>query len=202
MTAVTTWALKPLASVAGIGAKIIVTDVGFRSEWVSTGTVWRPVNGSVTLYINDGNLISTTGNTEQIRAQVTLPAGLITAATALRVTVAGLKSGTSETSTLRLRIGALGTVADPAHIAPAFATTVDNFGGVFEFRRGTATTMLRVGGGSTSVLNAPMASNASGAAAQPVANLDSLSNIFTVTTQHSASVETTTLHSLIIELLA
>jgi hypothetical protein len=73
-----TWALRPTAS-GNTGKVIRITDVGFQacgSFWVSDGTNWNPVNGSVVLAQGSGApgypITSNTGATDFL---FTLPAG-------------------------------------------------------------------------------------------------------------------------------
>lgn len=53
-----TWANRPAATAVAPGTKMIATDVGVGgySEWVSNGTNWRPVNGSVLLFEDRGSV--------------------------------------------------------------------------------------------------------------------------------------------------
>lgn len=197
---VTTWATRPAAPPTG--KRIIVTDVGIRSEFIWAGTAWRPVNGSVVLFNNTSSFISSTGAAEQIRQVVNIPAGLMAAGATLRITCAGLKSGTSETSTIRIRFGGSGSLSDPIHVAAGMATTVDNFGFIVDLKRITSTSLLRVGGGANTALNPLMFSNTSGGTAQPTNDMDFGNNFLLLTTQHSASAETTTIHSYTVELIS
>lgn len=54
------WASRPAASAVPAGSKMCATDVGVGgySEWVSDGTYWRPVNGSVLLFEDRGSVAS------------------------------------------------------------------------------------------------------------------------------------------------
>lgn len=200
---VTTWAGKPSASSAGAGGRIIVTDVGsYRTDWISDGSVWRPMNGRVTLATLSSNVTSVTGITEQILKSVALPAGMLIAGCTLRLGAATLKSGTAETSTVRVRIGSTGTTSDQIVMAPTMATTVDGLGMFCEFHRASATTMLRTGAGGNTTLFPMGTSNASQTTAVTVANMDTTANTIIITSQYSASVETTTLNQYILELIA
>lgn len=55
-----TWASRPAASAVAAGSKMRATDVGVGgySEWVSNGTNWRPLNGSVLLFEDRGSAAS------------------------------------------------------------------------------------------------------------------------------------------------
>lgn len=76
-----TWAARPSAVTRGVGAQIIITDiggVGARSVFYSTGTVWKPLGGSVVIANAAPTAASVTGaivETEVARIQI--PAGLM-----------------------------------------------------------------------------------------------------------------------------
>lgn len=100
-----TWASRPAATSVTAGAKIRITDVGVGgySEWVSDGTYWRPVNGSVLLECRAGSVsspvTSLTGNgTIQqyiLPRDILLPAGMLIPGSQLEVLMVGRKVGTT-----------------------------------------------------------------------------------------------------------
>lgn len=85
LTKTVTWATKPAAA-GNTGLVIRVTDVGpgAGSYWVSDGTYWRPLNGSVMLANVMGSLAapvatltSTTGSKFTLPADIVIPAAMM-----------------------------------------------------------------------------------------------------------------------------
>jgi hypothetical protein len=125
-----TWASKPAADTVPARTKIVITDYGTRgySEWVSDGTYWYPVNGSVKLYQRTGRIstplaaITATGGTAQnftLPETTLIPTGMLAPQTRLRFEYNGGRSS--------LGAGAVGTAA-VVRIGPLNTTTDQDVG--------------------------------------------------------------------------
>lgn len=106
------WAsLPPAASWNGM----IVPLAGFATRPLvrSDGTAWRLVAPS-DLLVDLTPVTGIANTSEQILKQLAIPAGLLRALRYFSVKVLYAKSGTSETATLRARLGTAGTTSDTA----------------------------------------------------------------------------------------
>lgn len=121
-----------LISVASLG--------GAKFEWSPNG-YWRPLNGRAVIYSLPAPVLGATGNTEQILAQCTIPAGALRVGSRIQIfaAVSKLLSGvpdTVDTQTMRVRAGSTGTISDQtigakagttsAHEAAEFILTVES----------------------------------------------------------------------------
>jgi hypothetical protein len=113
------WSSKPSAASAGLGAEMICTNYGTlnnRSFWISDGSLWRPKFRQL-IYRNevqsDGALIST----EQYLKNFSVPADMLRGAFDWRIVGVFIKSAAAVApSQFAIRLGPLGTVADPAYV--------------------------------------------------------------------------------------
>lgn len=209
-----TWASRASAATAGAGAMALITDIpisGGNSIFISDGTNWRPQGGRVTLYRLGAEVTKAVADglaTGVAMAQMSIPAGLLAnTGDLVRVWMSQEKAGTTSlTLTYNLKFGALGTSSDPSFGDVSYATTVVSGGSIFEFKRVSSTTVRKNGTGSTTGNDNPSikSSTSARAAAQTVANLDSVSNTLSVfhTIATAAGAETATLQELVVELFA
>lgn len=136
-----------LALVAPVtGATFTVTNWG-RSLWYYNGTIWRPFGGRVVLRNLAANVNGSTAAAEQILDQLPIPANLLIAnGDSLRTILGVNKSGTSETMSQSIKIGTTGTTSDTGIGSGSQPTGPNRSGGaVNDFRRESATSMLRLG---------------------------------------------------------
>lgn len=118
------------------GDLISVADLGgAKFEWASGG-YWRPLNGRAVLYSLPAPVLGLTGTTEQVLAQVTIPAGVLRVGSRLQIfgAISKLLAGvpdTVDTQTLRVRAGATGTVADASVFARSGTTSAHDSGEIF-----------------------------------------------------------------------
>lgn len=193
-------AMLALSPAAFQGRVVRVTDLG-RALFESNGTRWKPVNGRAVIGSIDTDA-TMTGTAETIMFQRLLPAGLLKNGDTLSLTYTIGKSGTAETTTVTLRLGASGTVADAllSGFGPLTASNI-SAGLLTEYTRVNATSVQKLGSGannnayggpSTAALHAPVA----------VANMDTTPLYLSLTMAQSAAVETATLRRLRLELIS
>jgi len=190
--------LPAAASYSGMQAR--VTDLN-NALFESNGTRWKPVNGMAVIASLDTDF-TMTGVTETIAFQKLLPAGLLKNGDKLRIRCSIGKSGTSETTTLALRLGATGTTADTAlQSFGAMATTTVSVGMLDDFKRLSATTIRKLGNGSQLT---QYAGGATAATAFPVtvSNMDSTALYLSATLTQSSTVETGSMYDFSLELVA
>lgn len=103
-----TWGLIPPASSA-TGEIVYVSNIGVNgSYWLSNGSVWRPVNGEVTL-AQSGASVSLTGTTTQtVLATYTLPGGLMTTYSQIEITCLWSHTNSANAKTPRINHSAVG----------------------------------------------------------------------------------------------
>jgi hypothetical protein len=205
-----TWATKPNAA-SYPGAVIRLTDVGGGTGslgggnlFFSNGTRWKPINGSIVLDSVDTPNAGVADTTEQQLNpnHVVIPAGAIGLYDRILLRGTMSKSGTSDTATIRVRFGPLGTTADPvvATIA-SLATTAQSIGFLQAFKRASATTFQKEGNGSTDT-SFSGASTTAFPAPVAVSNLDTTPMYLSITSQLTAGTEIVTLQDYTLELLA
>lgn len=139
-----TWANIPAAGT--VGKTVYVTNAGTKgSLWVDDGTRWKPMNGTVTLATLD-TASSNIGTSETIVFQYLIPANLLQTYDRLRLWVNVLKSGTTDTGTIRVRVGTAGTTGDTAVTDYALMTAAHRSSSpIFEYRLESATSLQMVG---------------------------------------------------------
>lgn len=153
-----TWATKPSA-VGRTGQLILISDVGCGQSgtgggllFTSNGTRWKLVNLEGKIDGVDTRNVGVANTTEQDLTpnSVLLPAALTadTDTFLLRLTLS--KSGSSDSCTVRLRLGTTGTNTDPVltTITSLSGASV-SFGSLFEFKRISSTTVQKMGSGDS-----------------------------------------------------
>lgn len=169
-----TFATLPAAATVP-GKKAIVTDVGpavSGSEWVSNGTRWSP-RGGILVLAQLGNPVTGLTNSEAISLQTLLPAGLMQTNDGLRIEMTVSKSGTTDGGVIAVRIGTAGTTADTAITGisgNALAAGNQSSGFEYELKLTAATTMLKVGSGTTTNGSYSVASNTAVAAGTTISS--------------------------------
>jgi hypothetical protein len=158
-----TWATKPAAYPAG--QVVFISDYGTRGTyWVyDTGMArWKPF-GKQLLKSLDA-LSAATNNTETIRLQQLLPAAGLQAGDRIEARLSITKSGTTDTGSLRVRVGTAGTTGDAVVYSTTFLSAAQIHGGaIVEFRADSATTLQLLarsdygyGGATTNGIPAPV----------------------------------------------
>ena len=142
------WASRPSAT-AHAGATIYVTNIGCGgggSYWYSDGVRWRAKGGRVTLLSRTTNT-ATAAAAEEIMEQCSaLPLAAWQTGDVLRLRSACQKSSNAATTTVRVRVGSLGTTGDTeAFSLAAPSTTNTNAPNLIELVRVNATTVRRCG---------------------------------------------------------
>jgi len=182
------------------GMQCRVTDLN-NALFESNGIRWKPVNNCAVIATLDTEF-SMSGVTETIAFQKLLPAGLIRNGDRLRMRGTFGKSGTAETTTITIRVGAAGTVADTSLQSFALmATTTVSYGLLNDFKRLSATTLRKLGNGSQGT---PYGGGSTAATVLPVtvSNLDSIAQFLSVNLQQSSTAETATMYDFTLELVS
>lgn len=152
MSFATLLASFPPATTA-VGATATITEFG-GILMRNTGTYWRPSNKTACLLMQTADITTVANTSEQIftAEQITFPAGFLQVGCKLRDASTFSKSGTSETSTLRWRLGTAGTTADTTiNSSASFTATTIGGGSLQEFQIKSATTIQRMGGAANTV---------------------------------------------------
>lgn len=197
---VTTWAARPAA--ANNSSLVRFTDVGGGtasagggSLFYSNGTRWKPVSGGALLDAVDTANISVANTTEQQLNpnHIIIPAGLVGDYDRLRVKLTLSKSASVDSSTVRLRYGPLGTIADPVITTiTVLAGANVSYGAQIDFKRASATSLQRLGNADPSTgFNGAVASAVS--APVVVSNMDSNAMYLTISSQMTGGTETVSL---------
>lgn len=178
-----TWATKPTSY--PIGQPVWISDAGVKgSEWIFDGTRWKPFNNQALLASLDTAVTGLT-NSEVISFQYLLPATLLQLKDRLRLDISFSKSGTTDTGSLRWRLGPLGTTADPALSTASLMSAAQQSGGtIHEARIQAATTAqqlarndLGFGGATSNGASSPLTiSNISSALYSSVGLISSSTN--------------------------
>lgn len=109
---VTFASLPAAASNAGQIARVTnIGPSGFGSLWVSNGTIWSPLGGTLMLKTL-GAPVTGIANSETIVLQTIIPAGAWQVNNTIRVWFGMTKSGTTDAGGALVRIGISGTTAD------------------------------------------------------------------------------------------
>jgi len=149
-----TWATKP--ATLPTGQPVFISNVGTKgSYWYYDGTRWKLVNGSVILAALDTTM-SGIVNSETLALQYLMPATLWQLKDRIRVTFTFTKSGTTDSGTVRIRIGTAGTTGDGQmnnNSETILNAASRQAGLVQEYRLETATTvqMMSVANGALAV---------------------------------------------------
>lgn len=116
-----TFATLPAAA-SNSGAVARVTDVGATtagSLWISNGTIWKPVNGSVAIVSNCARTsVAGAGGETLTNLKFQFPAAFFNAGDRIRIYGSMSKAGTTTQGLAGVRMGTNGTTAD----AVVFAT--------------------------------------------------------------------------------
>lgn len=137
------WASKPASY--SVGQPVFISDAGAKgSHWYYDGALWKPLGGECLLASLDAT-VAGIANSETIGFQYQMPAGLWQVGHQLHVIASCTKSGSTDTGTLRGRIGTAGTTAD----TQVFSAQVMNaaqrqFAGVADLRLESATSVLEL----------------------------------------------------------
>lgn len=204
------WANRPAATAANVGRQARFTDVGGNlgtgggNFYFSNGTRWKPMNGSIVLdSVDTANAgIANTAEQQLNPNHIIIPAAVIGDFDRLRLWVSMSKSSTIDSTTIRIRFGPLGTVADPIlSTVTTLATTNQSLGFLTEFKRQNSTTMQKQGNASTDV-----SYNGANAGAYPVGVTVSDMNLngmyLSITSQLTGGTEIVTLQDYTLELYA
>jgi hypothetical protein len=105
------WASVPAAGTAG--RMLRCSNCGTKgSIWVDDGTTWKPLNGMAQLASQDA-ISSNIANSETIVLQYLIPAGMWSTGSIIAITnLSFTKSGTTDSGTMKIRVGTAGTTAD------------------------------------------------------------------------------------------
>lgn len=197
-----TWATKPVAGVAG--REITISGVG-AGVWRDNGTRWLPVNGRVVIATLDA-ASSNIANTETIVKQVLLPAGLLQTGDRLRFRLAISKSGATDTGTLSIRVGTLGTTSDTRVFnGSTMLGAANRSGGIdLDIRVDSATAMSVLPNSGSTATSVGYSSVVSAATAAAVTVTDASANALyvNVSIASSSTNDTVSLRDAQIELVA
>ncbi len=196
-----TWANRPSA-VANNGLIIRITDIGQGQSgtgggtfWFSNGVRWKLLNNSAIVDAIDTANTSVANTAEQQLNpnRVALPAASTTNGDRFFIRFGASKSGTVDTTTIRVRFGPLGTVADPIIATfTALATTAQSMGVYLEFKRISATSVMRQGSADTNNSFSGVNSNVYPTAVA-VSSMDANAMFWTISSQMTAGTETVTI---------
>jgi hypothetical protein len=170
----TTWASVPAPGNAG---KIVrVSNFGTKGALLmDDGTRWKPVGGCATLYTLD-TASGGIGNTNTIVAQYQIPAGAFQNKDRLRVYQTMTKSGTTDTGAMNIYFGTTGTIQVGDLVvanSPTLGAAQQSSGYLYDFRRESATSLLKIGATSAGSAMGYSANSASAlAAAATVSDMD------------------------------
>lgn len=147
-----TWATKPASPSTGFTA--FLSNVGTKgSHWFYDGTRWKPMGGAIVLATLD-TTSSSIANTDTLVFSYQMPSGLLQLKDRLRLAVTMTKSGTTDTGVFKVRVGTAGTIADTQVMTNNLVAAANlSATELLDFRLETATTLLRLGTGTSSGLN-------------------------------------------------
>jgi hypothetical protein len=169
------YASLPAAAAGNAGKILRVTDIGpsgAGSLWISTGSRWVPLNGSVGLARAARQTGIGTGETLAMQALV--PVGVLKVDDVLRLFFSLTKSGTTDQCTHRLRIGTAGTTADTQIWTGNILAAANQSGGfISEVSIISATSVQRMGQGALTTGSYSIASNTAAPAAVAISSADS-----------------------------
>jgi hypothetical protein len=184
--------------VGGGGAS---SPAGGGSFLFSNGLRWKPMNGEAALdAIDTANTSILNAAEQQLNPNhATIPAGLIGDFDRLIVFVGLSKSGATDTKTLRLRYGPLGTTADPLIASVAIAAATLSAGFFFQFRRNSATTLQRMGNTDTAGSGYLGQGTTAFAAATTVSDMDANPMFLTISSQSSGATDSVSLVDMLLK---
>lgn len=126
-----TWATKPSA-IGNAGAVIRISDAGTLgvSHWISNGTYWRPLNGSLFYSSQQGSIATPisafTGvaSSQFVINQPVFPAGmLVPGVSEIRTKIRLRRTGATATATINVHLGTAKSSSDPVVYAFTYAAT-------------------------------------------------------------------------------
>lgn len=182
-------ALPSASSYSGWVVKVSNVGGSAGSYWVSNGTRWMPLNGQTMVYLLPARA-TMSGVTEIVLGSALLPLGLMqnTDRVDLRVTVS--KSATSETATLKLRIGTAGTIADTLITSSGtLAGATISLGVVLSYRRESATSLQKLGNGNSFTNGWSGSASTAYPGPNTISSMDSSPIYLSITSQMSSTVE-------------
>lgn len=137
-----TWATKP--ATFPTGASVFISNFGPKgSHWYYDGALWKPVGGRITMAATDADSASVNNN-ETIRLQALFPAGGLQVGDQFEIPWKVNKSGTTDTGSVRVRMGTLGTTGDTQLFSQTVLIAANRQGGaLFGFRLNSATTVAQ-----------------------------------------------------------
>lgn len=198
----TTWANKP-TSIA-TGRELFITDAGTTGSFWTYNSRWRPKNGIALLATLDA-ISSNIAAAETIVFQYLIPAGLLQAGDRLRLRFSAGKSGTTDSGTVRFRIGTAGTTSDTSLYSgtPLIATTNRSASIITDWRLESATSLRQLGNSASSGAALGYSNVAAGAAAAAV-TISNVSNAlyFSVSLLSSGAADTVNLIDAQLELVS
>lgn len=143
-----TWAAMPSAATAG--QMIRCSDCGAKGAvMVSDGTIWKPLNGQALLASRDA-ISANVANTETVVLQAAIPVGMWQTGFMIVVNnITFTKSGTTDTGTIKIRVGTTGTTADTQILTNnSLGAANRSWRGDGYMRLDSVTSVLPVGGNS------------------------------------------------------
>lgn len=175
---ITSYTFATLPAASGVSGKIArVTDIGpatAGSLWISNGTIWKPVNGRVTLGTLATRFNQTAGSGEAVAFQVQLPAAFFTSLDRVRIYQTHSKAGATTTGTRTIKIGTAGTTSDAAINGTGgaiLAAANRSIGLIDDISIRSATTAIKVGGGLSSTGTYATVTNSAYPTATTISNI-------------------------------
>lgn len=170
----TTWANKPASY--PVGSPVFITNAGADgSHWYYDGTRYKPLNGRALLASLDTASGNITNSGESLVFQYLIPANVVQLLDRLNLRCTMTKSGTTDTGTLRVRVGTAGTTADTLIFSGSGMLGAAQQTAAFEadFRLATATTLqaLANSGSTSATFGYSNQSNNAAAAAPTISNV-------------------------------
>lgn len=193
------------------GVLVRFTDVGGGNPGPSGGNLmtwngarWKPVGANLVLDAIDtpNNGVANTTEQNLNPNHVAVNANLLAAGDRLRMFLSVSKNGASDSATLRLRYGPLGTVADPVIATiSTLAGTNQSYGTIIEFKYLSSTSLQKQGNADPSN---SYAGGSTGTFSTAVAVSDMTANpmFMSLTAQLSGGTEVVTLQDYTLELIA
>lgn len=191
------------------GAMVRFTDVGGGTLGTGGGTVWFYNGTRWKLHNNAGVLdaidtanagVANTSIQQLNPNHPAIPAGVIQNYDRLRARGTLKKSGTSDSATVRLHLGPLGTTADPViDTFTALAGVNQTYPFMADYKRLSATSVQPLGAGDRNS-SLVAASTAAEPAAVTVSNLDSTPMFLSISQQMTGGTEFVTVTDFTLEL--
>lgn len=184
------WAGRPAANSVPLRSYIIITDYGLggNSLWWSDGSNWRPLNGNVLLYSQNGSLTTPISSLTGAAAgtfvlpggasSLVIPAGMCFNGAAVGGEFVFYRTTATATSNVQFRLGTAASTAD-GMISTATMTAAAN-------HSSRVISMARFGS-STSAYNAAGYTNYGGGASNPSAIADRTSNVNTAAAMYATA---------------